>query len=279
MRIYIVEDDKNIVKLLSNIITDCDLGKVIGSANDGTTGYDEILMLQPDLVLVDLLMPGKDGISLVQEVKSVNGRIQFVMISQVSSKDMIGRAYQSGVEYFISKPINAIETESVIQKVKEKISMNRTLSQIQNIFAAKPDATSEIYRDQKDETIKRIFQKIGIVGEAGSQDIINIVKYLMDNGQSMSEFTVKEICGKFTDQSKSMEQRIRRTATVGMTNLAHLGIEDYMNETLSEFGNGLYSYEQIKAEMDYIRGKSNRRGKVNIRKFIDGLISYCTIKN
>jgi two-component system response regulator YcbB len=117
------------------------------------------------------------------------------------------------------------------------------------------------------------------VGEAGSQDIINIVKYLMDNGQSMSEFTVKEICGKFTDQSKSMEQRIRRTATVGMTNLAHLGIEDYMNETLSEFGNGLYSYEQIKAEMDYIRGKSNRRGKVNIRKFIDGLISYCTIKN
>lgn len=279
MRIYIVEDDKNIVKLLSNIITDCDLGKVIGSANDGTTGYDEILMLQPDLVLVDLLMPGKDGISLVQEVKSVNGRIQFVMISQVSSKDMIGRAYQSGVEYFISKPINAIETESVIQKVKEKISMNRTLSQIQNIFAAKPDATSEIYRDLKDETIKRIFQKIGIVGEAGSQDIINIVKYLMDNGQSMSEFTVKEICGKFTDQSKSMEQRIRRTATVGMTNLAHLGIEDYMNETLSEFGNGLYSYEQIKAEMDYIRGKSNRRGKVNIRKFIDGLISYCTIKN
>jgi two-component system response regulator YcbB len=279
VRIYIVEDDKNIVKLLSNIITDCDLGKVIGSANDGTTGYDEILMLQPDLVLVDLLMPGKDGISLVQEVKSVNGRIQFVMISQVSSKDMIGRAYQSGVEYFISKPINAIETESVIQKVKEKISMNRTLSQIQNIFAAKPDATSEIYRDQKDETIKRIFQKIGIVGEAGSQDIINIVKYLMVNGQSMSEFTVKEICGKFTDQSKSMEQRIRRTATVGMTNLAHLGIEDYMNETLSEFGNGLYSYEQIKAEMDYIRGKSNRRGKVNIRKFIDGLISYCTIKN
>jgi two-component system response regulator YcbB len=279
VRIYIVEDDKNIVKLLSNIITDCDLGKVIGSANDGTTGYDEILMLQPDLVLVDLLMPGKDGISLVQEVKSVNGRIQFVMISQVSSKDMIGRAYQSGVEYFISKPINAIETESVIQKVKEKISMNRTLSQIQNIFAAKPDATSEIYRDLKDETIKRIFQKIGIVGEAGSQDIINIVKYLMDNGQSMSEFTVKEICGKFTDQSKSMEQRIRRTATVGMTNLAHLGIEDYMNETLSEFGNGLYSYEQIKAEMDYIRGKSNRRGKVNIRKFIDGLISYCTIKN
>lgn len=201
------------------------------------------------------------------------------MISQVSSKEMIGRAYQSGVEYYISKPINALETQSVIQKVKEKINLSRTLSQIQNIFATAVEPTSENVRDNKEEEIRRIFQKIGIVGEVGSQDILNIVKYLLDTGKSMTDFTVKEICGKFTDQTKSMEQRIRRTATIGMTNLAHLGIEDYMNETLNEFANGLFSYEQIKIEMDYIRGKSNKRGKVNIGKFIDGLLTYCTVKN
>jgi two-component system, response regulator YcbB len=277
MRIYIVEDDSNVMKHLSHIIIDCDLGQVMGTANDGAQAYDEILALKPDLVLVDLLMPGKDGITLVQEVKKVMSGIQFVMISQVSSKEMIGRAYQSGVEYYISKPINALETQSVIQKVKEKINLSRTLSQIQNIFAASLEPSSEVVRDNKEEEIKRIFQKIGIVGEAGSQDIFNMVKYLLDSGKSMTEFTVKEICGKFTDQTKSMEQRIRRTATIGMTNLAHLGIEDYMNETLNEFANSLYSYEQIKVEMDYIRGKSKKRGKVNIGKFIDGLLSYCSV--
>ncbi len=278
MRIYIVEDDINIVKHLSHIITDCDLGKVIGTANDGAEAYDEILMLKPDLVLVDLLMPGKDGITLVQEVKKVYTGIQFVMISQVSSKEMIGRAYQSGVEYYISKPVNALETQSVIQKVREKINLSRTLNQIQNIFAAAVEPATEVNRDSKEEEVRRIFQKIGIVGEAGSQDILNIVKYLLDTGKSMTEFTVKEICSKFTDQTKSMEQRIRRTATIGMTNLAHLGIEDYMNETLNEFANSLYSYEQIKVEMDYIRGKNKKRGKVNIGKFIDGLLSYCIVK-
>jgi len=278
MRIYIVEDDNNVMKHLSHIIIDFDLGQVVGTANDGAQAYEEILTLKPDLVLVDLLMPGKDGITLVQEVKKVNAGVQFVMISQVSSKEMIGRAYQSGVEYYISKPINALETQSVIQKVKEKINLSRTLSQIQNIFATSLELTSEVVRDNKEEEIKRIFQKIGIVGEAGSQDILNIVKYLLDNGKSMTDFTVKEICGKFTDQTKSMEQRIRRTATIGMTNLAHLGIEDYMNETLNEFANSLYSYEQIKVEMDYIRGKSKKRGKVNIGKFIDGLLSYCSVK-
>lgn len=278
MRIYIVEDDNNVIKHLSHIIIDCDLGQVVGTANDGAKAYDEILTLKPDLVLVDLLMPGKDGITLVQEVKKVTASVQFIMISQVSSKEMIGRAYQSGVEYYISKPINALETQSVIQKVKEKINLSRTLSQIQNIFAASLEPTAEVVRDNKEEEIKRIFQKIGIVGEAGSQDIFNMVKYLHDNGKSMTDFTVKEICGKFTDQTKSMEQRIRRTATIGMTNLAHLGIEDYMNETLNEFANSLYSYEQIKVEMDYIRGKSKKRGKVNIGKFIDGLLSYCSVK-
>lgn len=279
MRIYIVEDDNNVIKHLSHIIIDCDLGKIVGTANDGAAAYEEILTLKPDLVLVDLLMPGKDGITLVQDVKKVSVGIQFVMISQVSSKEMIGRAYQSGVEYYISKPINALETQSVIQKVKEKINLSRTLSQIQNIFATAVEPTSENVRDNKEEEIRRIFQKIGIVGEVGSQDILNIVKYLLDTGKSMTDFTVKEICGKFTDQTKSMEQRIRRTATIGMTNLAHLGIEDYMNETLNEFANGLFSYEQIKIEMDYIRGKSNKRGKVNIGKFIDGLLTYCTVKN
>jgi len=279
MRIYIVEDDNNVIKHLSHIIIDCDLGKIAGTANDGAVAYEEILTLKPDLVLVDLLMPGKDGITLVQDVKKVSAGIQFVMISQVSSKEMIGRAYQSGVEYYISKPINALETQSVILKVKEKINLSRTLSQIQNIFATAVEPTAEIVRDNKEEEIRRIFQKIGIVGEVGSQDILNIVKYLLDTGKSMTDFTVKEICGKFTDQTKSMEQRIRRTATIGMTNLAHLGIEDYMNETLNEFANGLFSYEQIKIEMDYIRGKSNKRGKVNIGKFIDGLLSYCSVKN
>ncbi|SCZ78715.1 DNA-binding domain-containing protein [Acidaminobacter hydrogenoformans] len=277
MRIYIVEDDSNVIKYLSHIIVDCDLGEVVGIAQNGAAAYDEILMLKPDLVLVDLLMPGKDGITLVQDIKKVNSRVQFVMISQVSSKEMIGRAYQSGVEYYISKPVNAIETQSVIKKVKEKISIYNTLNQIQSIFSSGTEPAAETPRDSREDEIRRIFQKIGIVGEVGSQDIQRVVLYLLDSGKGMADFTVKEICGKFTDQTKSMEQRIRRTATVGMTNLAHMGIEDYMNETLNELGNGLYSYEQIKIEMDYIRGKTKKRGKVNLRKFIDGMVSFCKV--
>ncbi|WIV10583.1 response regulator [Proteiniborus sp. MB09-C3] len=274
MNIFIIEDDNSIIRILEKIITDRNLGTLLGWANDGIDGLIEIQNLKPDIVLVDLLMPGKDGITLVKEVKNMYPNMQLIMISQVTSKDMIGKAYQSGIEYFISKPINAIEVESVIHKVQDKIKMNQKLSKIQSLFTNEQNQVIQ-KQENKIEEVKRVMQRIGIVGESGSQDIINIIKYLLDTKQDMSDFTVKELCSHFTDQVKTMEQRIRRTATVGMINLANLGIEDYMNEIFTEYSNGLYNFEQIKIEMDHIRGKSKKRGKVNLRKFIDGILFYC----
>ncbi|MBU5425559.1 response regulator [Tissierella pigra] len=275
MRIYIVEDDENIIRILERIIIDKSLGDVIGKSGNGNSGINEIERLKPDIVLVDLLMPGKDGISLVREAKMIYPDVQYIMISQVSSKDMISKAYQSGVEYYISKPIDAIEVQTVINKVKEKINMNKKLSQIQSLFSGEEKDTKKVSNKSQDiEGVKRVMQRIGLIGELGSQDILDVTKYLIDTSKSMSDFTVKELCSKFTDNPKTMEQRIRRTATVGMINLANIGIEDYMNEIFTEYSNGLYNFEQLKIEMDFIRGKTKKRGKVNIKKFIDGMVYY-----
>ena len=56
-----------------------------------------------------------------------------------------------------------------------------------------------------------------------------------------------------------------------MSNLAHLGIEDFMNETFSTYSGTLFPFEEIRAEMDFIRGKRKYGGKISIKKFIDSL--------
>lgn len=272
MKIYIVDDNENIRYILEQIITDMNLGEVIGVAEDGLIASKEIENLNPDIVLADLLMPKMDGINLVKKLKERSPHIQYIMISQVTSKDMISKAYKAGIEYFINKPIDAIEVQTVIRKVKEKIDMNQKLEQIQSLFELGNNKVSNV----KDDTvgIKRVMQRIGIMGEVGSRDIICVAKYLLDTDQNMSDLTVQEVCSNFTDNPKSMEQRIRRTAATGMVNLANLGIEDYMNEVFTEYSNALYSFEQVKMEMDYIRGESNRHGKVNIKKFLEGIVYY-----
>ncbi len=279
MKMYIVEDDDNIINILERIIEDKNLGQIVGKSNDGKKGLEEILLLKPDIVLVDLLMPGMDGISLTRKVKALEPNIQYIMISQVSSKDMIAKAYESGIEYYISKPINAIEVETVIKKVKEKMNMKQKLDTIQSLFSEESNGY-EIKSKEKEEIdnyiegVKQVMQKIGVAGEAGSQDIIDIAKYLIETNQTTSNFTIKELCSRFTDNPKTMEQRIRRTATVGLINLANIGIEDNINEIFVEYSNGLYNFEQVKIEMDYIRGKTKKRGRVNIKKFLDGIVYY-----
>lgn len=276
MRIYIIEDDITVIKILENIIEDNDLGTVCGYALNGNEGISDISALSPDIVLVDLLMPEKDGIAVVKELKSINCNSKFIMISQVSAKDMISKAYTAGVDFFISKPINIIEVKTIIKNVIEKINYKTTLENIKNLFSKDRDP-NKMFEDISIGKIKKIqlaLNKLGMSGEKGAKDIISICNYLISNKQNMSDININDICNILSTNSKNMEQRIRRAVSKGLTNISYLGIEDYMNEIFILYSNSLYNFEEVKAEMDYIRGKSSFGGKVNLKKFIDGLMVH-----
>jgi len=275
LKIYIIDDDIAIVKMLENIIEDYDLGKVCGHSLDGNC-VEEVNYLSPDIVLVDLLLPKKDGITVVEELLKINKDLKFIMISQVSSKKMISTAYTAGIDFFINKPINAIEVRTVIQKVSEKINYKETLQNIKNMFSIdnesiKPNS-SENMQNTKINKAQLILNKLGMTGEKGESDIINVCKYLIANNLNMSETNINEIANYLNINSKSMDQRIRRAISKGLSNISHLGIEDYMNEVFIMYSSSLFNFEEVKNEMDYIRGKRKSNGKINIRKFIDGLI-------
>ncbi len=100
MKFYLVDDDLMVIKILENIIEEQKLGDVIGYSTDSTECINEILIKKPDIVLVDMLMPQKDGSMLVSEIKSKNSEIKFIMISQITTKNLISKAYNAGIEFF-----------------------------------------------------------------------------------------------------------------------------------------------------------------------------------
>lgn len=272
MKIYIVEDDAAVIRILQNIIEDNDLGKICGCSKDGVTDISEILAINPDIILIDLLMPEKDGIEIVKELKEKDCQSKFIMISQVSSKNMISKAYGIGIDFYINKPINVIEVKSIIDKVTKSIENEKLLSNIKNMFLNDFDENKFISISNRSKKIQYILNKLGMSGEKGAKEIISICEYLYSNMQEMSDVNIKEICFKLSSNSNAMEQRIRRAIYKGMTNIAHLGIEDYMNEIFLMYSNSLFNFEDVKAEMDFIRGKKSYGGKISIKKFIDGIM-------
>lgn len=278
MKFYLIDDDKNILNILKLIIRDRGLGEVCGSAGNGYDALDDLRQISPDIIIVDLLMPEMDGIAFVKRARSQLPDTAFIMLSQVASKNMIASAYEQGVEFYIQKPINSIEVESVIRKVQTSLSAQRTLKKVQNIFMDQLPAASPVSEPaEKPHIIKlrNILQKLGISGEKGSKDILSLVDYLIEHGGHVGDTTLSELCSNFSDTPKSVEQRIRRTALNGMVNLANLGLEDYSNEIFVTYANTLYNFEQVRREMDFIRGKSDRHGNVKIKNFLNSLVHAC----
>ena len=270
MKIYIIEDDLSVINILEDIIETQDLGEICGDCGGEPANLADVLRAKPDVILVDFFMPVKDGVEFVKELRAVNTSIKCIMISQVSAKELISKAYSAGVDFFISKPINLIEVRSVLKNVEQQITNERTLANIRRMFMNAKDDKPKA--DNYGRKLKYILNRIGMSGEKGCPDIIKICEYLHDNHIPVSNLSVAQMCEAVSDSPKNMEQRVRRTIAAGMSNIAHMGIEDFMNETYTLYSGTLFSFEDVKAEMDYLRGKRTSGGKVSIKKFIDGLM-------
>ncbi len=273
MRFYIVDDDINIVRILTRIIEETSSFEVVGNSYNGQIAFNDILLLKPDIVLVDLFMPIMDGNTLVREIKSISPCVSFIMISQVLDSELRSESYKAGIEFFINKPINKIEVQKVISTVAERIEMESVLSNIKKMLKN----SDEPHQNENDDLIKikHILGVLGMLGEKGTTDIIKICLYLIKNKQNFIECNLDNLENYLGDNPQVVKQRIRRAVKDGLTNIANLGIEDYADDTFHIYSTVLFDFASVKAEMEYINGKRQTGGKISLSKFFEGLILKC----
>ena len=271
MKIFIIEDDISVIGVLEDIVEGSGLGSLCGDTGDGPPDLNQILSLNPDLILIDLLMPGKDGIQIVRELKERGCGAKFIMISQVSAKEMIAKAYTAGVEFFIQKPINLIEVRQVISNVKSQIENERALKTIQSVFAGREAPASRPDPAQlRRRKLTHILSQLGMAGEKGAKDITDLCLILLEEGGNVSQMGVSALCARLPGPPKSTEQRIRRAVERGLGHIASLGLEDYNNEYFLRYASRLFPFHEVRAEMAFQQGKGPR-GRASLKKFLDGL--------
>lgn len=271
MRIYIIEDDVTIISILEDIVERNGLGTICGDTSDGPADLERILAVDPDLILVDLLMPGRDGIQVVRELREGGCAAKFIMLSQVSSKDMIAKAYSAGIEFFIQKPINLIEVGQVIRNVSKQIENEKALSAIQNVFASRAPIPREGQGSRERRRLKYILSQLGMAGEKGAQDIMELSLILLERHQTASQVGISTLCAQLEDSPKTVEQRARRAVERGLNHIASLGLEDYNNEFFTRYAARLFPFQEVRAQMACLQGKGPG-GKANLKRFLDGLL-------
>ena len=284
MRYFIVDDDRASRIMLSHIIDDSSLGTVIGEATTGEEAIPQILMTQPDFVLIDLLMPDLDGIATMTRLHEDRFQGSFIMISQVVNKEMVAEAYEKGVEFFIHKPINKIEVQTILRKTEELHRLKNSIQAIRQSLTSFETPQPQIKKTVRDH-IQSILNDMGIVGEVGSEDITKIVEHLVSEKHNLSPLPpLKELYEQLAmltkttpddilKESKAIEQRIRRTILAAMINLANLGIVDYTNSEFEYYAPRYFDLTDIRQLMNQIELDGERKAKVNIKKFLQVLYS------
>jgi two-component system response regulator YcbB len=295
MNYFIIDDDPAIRGMLTEIIEDEDLGKVVGEAEDGALVNNGLLLLKKaDVVLIDLLMPLRDGI---ETIRSLAGGFQgrFVMISQVESKELIGEAYRLGAEYYITKPLNQVEISCILNKVNERILVDQSIQGIQkslNVFTDRPKSSKPFHTKSIMEAGRSLISDLGMIGEGGSEDLLNILGFLQNEKQRLGPaYTfpyLKEIFAgiaaeKLGDQAKeaeiqkemkASEQRVRRALNQALIHIASLGLTDYMNPKFEAYSSTFFDFSEVRKKMLELEDKSKKvsnQSRNNMKKFIQVL--------
>lgn len=116
--VAIADDNERILDLLGDVIgSDKDLN-LVGKANNGEDAYELIRDKQPDVVLLDLIMPKMDGLSVMEQInhdKEIRKHPNFIVITAIGQERITEDAFKKGANYYILKPFN---NEMVLNRVK-----------------------------------------------------------------------------------------------------------------------------------------------------------------
>ncbi len=91
--------------------------EVIGEGRNGVVAVDLAERLKPEIMCLDVMMPEKDGIQALCEIKASNPGIQVVMITSSSDPETVQGAIQNGASGYIVKPFNAAKVLDTLARI------------------------------------------------------------------------------------------------------------------------------------------------------------------
>lgn len=123
LNVAIADDNERMVRLLGEIIKGDDELQVVGTAKDGEEAYEMIKHKEPDVVLLDIVMPKLDGLGVMDKVnhdKTIRKHPAFIMISAIGQEKITEDAFNLGADYYIMKPFDNDMVLNRIKHVKTK---------------------------------------------------------------------------------------------------------------------------------------------------------------
>lgn len=201
-----IDDNVELVSMIKEYFKDHANIEVTLEANDGKKGLELIEKNQSDydVVLLDLIMPKKDGISVLEELKEKGIDKKIIVLTSYNAQDMIRKVSGLGIHYYILKPFELSELERRIEECA-----NDTKFQNKAI---------DLYHNNLQISITKILHELGIPSHIkGYQYIregISVIYERPDVVGGITKELYPDIANKFDTTVSRVERAIRHAIEV-----------------------------------------------------------------
>jgi len=114
-RVLVAEDHPDMAKAMCRVLAlDCE---VVGTVADGSAVLEAATRLQPDVVVVDLNLPGVNGLEVCRQITQTDPEIKVIVFTAMNDPDVRARAFELGASAFVSKLAGDGELLSTIKRL------------------------------------------------------------------------------------------------------------------------------------------------------------------
>ena len=209
IRVLIVDDQNFVQEMLKAYLADDPSIQVVGTANSGHSALDRIETHKPDLALVDIEMPGLDGLATAQAIIKRFPNTKVLVLSSYDDFDYLNRALQIGVNGYLNKatpPTELIEAIHSVHKGYFQLGPGLLEQVLQTIAVQNANETATSVSDYSD----RLHVLEMLAGKLVEQHKVlqQQVKQQQSQFDSHDPDLLREKCVQFEQQLLSFEQQL-----------------------------------------------------------------------
>ena len=113
----LIVDDSAFARFHLRRLIDSFENVLASEAANGNEAITEYRRLKPDFVLMDIIMPGLEGVETVRRICESDPAARVIMISSISHREKVEEAFAAGAKYFIPKPVTTDDLRKAIDEV------------------------------------------------------------------------------------------------------------------------------------------------------------------
>lgn len=206
-----IDDNIALTDMLEEYFSNKPTYDVLGAANNGKEGVELIKDVEPDVVLLGIIMPQMDGISVLETIQSMRlkKKPQIIMLTAFGQEDVMKRASELGASYFILKPFDFEQLEHKIQAVQGFTESKRNTSKL-------PDHNRKTF--DLEASITNIIHEVGvpahIKGYMYLREAITMIFHDIELLGSITKILYPDIAKKFNTTPSRVERAIRHAIEV-----------------------------------------------------------------